>query len=122
MLLLRIFALRLIETDAETIQKNNWMKNLQFYKLMPEPREVGSVPLALPELPKELATNQGVMYTACRYFPDISPKSASRALRREIATYPKLKKALEETNWHPSKRSFTTLQQQIIVHFLGQPV
>ncbi|MBR8703580.1 hypothetical protein IX332_000449 [Porphyromonas levii] len=76
----------------------------------------------LPPLPQVLQRNQGVLYTASLYFPDILPKSASRALRKEIATYPALRQALEATNWSPQKRYLTPLQQQIIVHYLGEPV
>ncbi len=76
----------------------------------------------LPEIPKALQRNQGVLYTATLYFPDISPKSASRAFRKEIAGYPALEEALLATNWHPRKRFLTPLQQQIIVHYLGAPL
>lgn len=77
---------------------------------------------SLPQLPDSLQRNQGVLYTASLYFPDISPKSASRALRKEIADYPALREALEATNWHSRKRFLTPLQQQIIVYYLGAPV
>lgn len=76
----------------------------------------------LPDIPERLQRNQGVLYTATLYFPDISPKSASRAFRKEIAEYPALEEALRATNWHPRKRFLTPLQQQIIVHYLGAPL
>lgn len=76
----------------------------------------------LPELPEALQRNQGVLYTATLYFPDISPKSASRAFRKEIAGYPALEEALMATNWNSRKRYLTPLQQQIIVYYLGAPV
>ena len=100
------------------------MSELQFFKMASPKgmRDTGVIPDKLPPLPEVLARNQGVKSTACLYFPDISPKSASRALRREIAGYPKLRTALEEVNWHPRKRSFTTLQLQLIVHYMGQPL
>lgn len=98
------------------------MKNLQKFQGS-SPKGVSDRPWeTLAELPRALARNQGVVYTASLYFPDISPKSASRALRREIVTYPQLLEALESTNWHPNKRLFTPLQQRIIVYYLGQPV
>lgn len=88
------------------------------------PVEVGGAlkRTSLPALPRELLHNQGVQYTASLYFPDILPKSASRALRQEIANYPALRDALLATNWQSTKRYFTPLQQQIIVHYLGLPM
>lgn len=75
----------------------------------------------LPSLPKEMARSSGLNCVAMMYFPDISPRSASRALRREIETYPALKKALEAANWTPRRRILTPLQSQILLFYLGEP-
>ena len=113
-------------SDQQVFYKHlyiNAMNELQFFKMTSTKgvSDTELIPTKLPPLPEELSRAQGVKSTACLYFPDITPKSASRALRREIAGYPKLRAALEAVNWNPRKRSFTTLQQQLIVHYMGQP-
>lgn len=97
------------------------MNEINFLKLTPSKGGRDLIPKQLPELPEEMIRQQGVKSTACLYFPTMHPKSASRALRREIAGYPKLRQALEEVNWNPRKRNFTTLQQQLLVHYMGLP-
>ncbi len=98
------------------------MEQLKFYKVRREEGLSDEFLERLPHLPPSMMGSSGVMYTASLYFPDISAKSASRALRREIETYPALRKALEATNWSPQKRILTPLQLQIILFYLGEPV
>ncbi|MBO4590282.1 MAG: DUF4248 domain-containing protein [Bacteroidaceae bacterium] len=58
---------------------------------------------------------------AALYRPDLTPKSAWRALRDELQHTPALLAALAETDYDPRRRHFTPRQVQLIVTTLGLP-
>lgn len=56
---------------------------------------------------------------ALDYFPTNTPRSATTALRREIARHACLPQLLRHTGWHPRRRYLTPLQCLIIAYYIG---
>jgi hypothetical protein len=58
---------------------------------------------------------------AIRYFPDKTPKAASRAFKNFVDGHPGLTEELAKTGLKPLSRIYTPAQVKLIVEALGEP-
>ena len=58
---------------------------------------------------------------ALLYFPDSTPRTATRNLMRWINRNHQLCKELQDTGYYPNSKFFTSRQVCIILDYLGEP-
>ena len=58
---------------------------------------------------------------ALMYFPESSPETAVKHLRRWILHCPELHRELQATGYRATSHNFTARQTELIEHYLGCP-